>query len=616
MPRAAATAWTAGPRCALALVMAASFAAASACGAEGPRDTLDAAWREALGDLAAKSRELGRDDLAVRAERWRLPALAHGERLFLPPGDTDQEAPSDDEVTAYFDRRLAGLRRRRGAVLFDSARSLAADDPQRAFQLLHEVLWVDPDQESVRSLLGYQRQQDGWVRFTKGEATRMRANSRLGLKAGHWRLRSEHFEIFVEGEVGRGQALAEEIEAVHAAWSQLFFAYWNDPAALARRLEAGQGSVVPPPRRHRVVLYEDRASYLAALQPREPRIDVTVGMYLPQDKTSYFYWDDDPPRGTWRHEVTHQLFSESRRVAPNAGLRRNFWLLEGIAMYMESVRPLGGYCRVGGPGVDRLQFARYRQAPRSTEALLELVQMGRGDMQRSDRVSELYSEAAGLCCFLMDGEGARHRKACLQMLQLVYQDRDEAQNLFQVTGLDPDELLRRYRVFLADVDDEDLAQLGPVRNLCLKTTAVTGEGLAALDTSSLHWLDLTHVKVDDQALLTALGDAPRLNQLTLEGTEATDRLFTAAPPLRRRWPELRELDLSQTRIGDATVAQLTQLGQLEVLWLTATPVTDACVDDLLKLRKLKVLEIAGSGLTDAAVQRLRQGLPELQRLGR
>ena len=40
---------------------------------------------------------------------------------------------------------------------------------------------------------------------------------------------------------------------------------------------------------------------------------------------------------TMYHKATHQLFQESRPVSPEVGHRANFWIIEGIAMYMESL---------------------------------------------------------------------------------------------------------------------------------------------------------------------------------------------------------------------------------------------------------------------------------------
>lgn len=590
-----------------------------------PLAPLDAKWNQELEAFAVKSESLQRPDLAQRCRALMVDRDKRSTRLYLAPRDAPT-APVVDPVERSWQRHLGALRQRRGDALFRVARQVAAEHPAWALQLCYEAVHLAPESNGVRQVLGYKRRANGsWHRggfygnaptFHRGiraTVSKQRANPRLGLLA-HWRIRTAHFEILAETSLESGELLAREVEAVFDAWSQLFAALWIDGKTLERRLRA-EAAATPPLRRHRVVLFRDRQRYVEQLQRKEPRIQMSVGYYRPDDKTSYFYWEGDhPPIPTWRHEVTHQLFAEVRRAAPNAGLRQNFWLIEGIAMYMESLRTLGerrDVCLLGGPGVDRLQFARLRQSP-DEAALQQLVTLGRVTLQSHPDLRQLYSSAAGAACFLMDGEQSRYRQACVKLLSLVYQGRDAADSLFTVTRIpDAEAFAKRYRVFLGQFDDQDIADLGPVENLCLRYTNVTGAGVRAIEGRSLRWLDAAGQPYGDDDLLPLLANAPQLRQLNLEATPISDNLFTSAN-LAQRWPQLVELDLSQTQVTDATVKQLAAL-RLQVLWLTKTSVSAKAADILCDFKSLTMLDVGGvAALSDDAVRRLKAQLPNLK----
>ncbi len=103
---------------------------------------------------------------------------------------------------------------------------------------------------------------------------------------------------------------------------------------------------------------------------------------------------------TWKHEATHQLFNEVRRVRPNLGQNANFWIVEGLALYMESLQIREGYSFVGGLEADRLQFARYRRLCEDYYIpLAQLTAMGKATLQQHAEIRRIYSQAAGLAHF-------------------------------------------------------------------------------------------------------------------------------------------------------------------------------------------------------------------------
>jgi hypothetical protein len=143
------------------------------------------------------------------------------------------------------------------------------------------------------------------------------------------------------------------------------------------------------------------------------------------------------------------LFQESRPVAPGVGRQGNFWIVEGIAMYMESLREEDGFHVLGGFDDLRMKAARFRLLNDGFYVpLSEFTAFGVQKLQTDKRIGTLYSQAAGLTHFLVHHGGGRYRDALVAYLQAVYSGRDNPQTLAQLTGASLGELDKQYRAFM------------------------------------------------------------------------------------------------------------------------------------------------------------------------
>ena len=610
------------PIAVLIVALAASAAGLSAAESGGGtddywsgRDALDAAYAARLHGLADRCVELKLDDAAQATRDWLISRDPRRQFIFLP-AETDPARPPADapKIKQQWYDKFTAFRREQAEALFQLARSeLQAGRPTRAFQLLHEVLHENPDHEQARGALGYRLGNGRWRKPESVIRTRRApiANPELGFDAGkHWVVESEHFRITTDHSEDAGTQLAEKLEELFDVWQQLFFPYWSTAAVLARRLEGN----VPADRsttRHRVVLFRGRDEYVERLKRLEPQIELTVGLYLETQKTAYFYVDQQPRDDTYFHEVTHQLFSETGRVAPGVGLEANAWIIEGVAMYMESLRRRNGYYTAGGIDANRLQYARYRTLNEGSYMPLEqLAALGRRTLQQHEDIRRLYSQSAGLAAFLMDDGRGRYRPLLTDYLQAVYQGRDNARTLASLSGVPLPDLDRQYREFL-NVTDEDLAFVAftpETQNLSLGRTAVTDAGLKHVTSlTQLEWLDVAYTAVGDEGL-ACVKSATHLNHLIAEHTRITD----AALETLAGFGELEILDLTGTQITDAGLAHLRTLSKLRELWLGQTAVTDAGLEHLRGLRNLETLDIGGTQVTREGFHRLKQTLPKLK----
>jgi hypothetical protein len=115
-----------------------------------------------------------------------------------------------------------------------------------------------------------------------------------------------------------------------------------------------------------------------------------------------------------------------------------------------------------------------------------------------------------------------------------------------------------------------------------------------------------------KAAFAAIAQLPRLREIHIyiqdDFTEGQ-----LAPLAANNSVEL--LELTQLKINDEAVKELSAISQLKALYLgySANAVTDASVDSLLKLRELEELNISHTAINDTGARRLAQ-LPHLKKL--
>lgn len=158
------------------------------------------------------------------------------------------------------------------------------------------------------------------------------------------------------------------------------------------------------------------------------------------------------------------------------------------------------------------------------------------------------------------------------------------------------------------VNDEALAIVGSLTNLKglgLDNCDISDAGLAKLAPLPLEDLTIYQCPNISDAGLKILGRYDRLRQLTLQGVAAKGECLTALPAPAK----LTKLNLAQSGVTDATVANLPRFTELASLNLSQTNLTDAAVDALAKLKSLKQLILTQTRITESSAQRLHKALP-------
>jgi hypothetical protein len=471
-------------------VIACSAARASAADAFANAAKLRSKY---LADIEELARWCDENRLPDEARKTRHAVRPHDpDKLYLPvlPAEVGSAKPPADAspIAADWHVRFGRLRHSYAVATYEIARhAVAAGRTAMAFELVLAAVEADPDYEPVRRLLGYQKYRDQWR--TSFEARKLRTGLAWSEKFGWltkthlrryedgqrycdgrwitaaedaqrhhdirsgWLYETEHYAIRTDHSLEAAVALGVKLERLYRLWAEIFIRYYASEGDVVALFDGRNRAQVAHPRRHDIVYLRDREDYNLVLKniyershrpvPSYP----TEGIYI--DGAAYFFPSQGGDDRTLYHEATHQLFHESRKVAQEVGGKANFWIIEGIAMYMESLRQEDGYYVLGGFQDERLNAAQFRLLhDKFYVPLSEFTAYGATRFQSDPRIATLYSQAAGLTNFLVYYRDGRNRDALVQYLSTVYDGKDDANTLARLTGANYNDLDKQYREFL------------------------------------------------------------------------------------------------------------------------------------------------------------------------
>lgn len=488
----------------LAAGLAMLFAPTAALAAEAPTgdELLSAAqqlqtkYAGAIEELAQWCESRGLHEQAAKTRAWRrsydpykvyVYVLPHEITSFDPPAGATPDA-------VEWNRRFVELRKQQAAALYELAkRCIRGRRASLAYDLVLAAGREDPENESVRRVFGYQKFRDGWYtayelrklragqvwhdrfgwipktfvkRYEEGQrysdnrwvSAEFDAKSRRDIKNG-WEIETEHYNIRTNHSLEAGVALGAKLDRFYRIWSQLFIRYYASEASVAALFDGRAKPPASEPPKLAVVYFRNRDDYHNALRTVLPNVEISVGAYVAAAQCAYFFAGDQADDRTLYHEATHQLFHQSRPVAANVGRNANFWIIEGIALYMESLRPEGEYWVLGGQDDIRMEAARVRVLrDRFYLAFAEVAGYGMDRLQAHPQIATLYSQMAGQTHFLICHDQGKYRDALVNYLSAVYSGNEDPAALAKLIGETYLTLDRQYLDFIVEAEKAEQAR--------------------------------------------------------------------------------------------------------------------------------------------------------------
>ncbi len=373
-----------------------------------------------------------------------------------------------------------------------SRRALHAGYPSLAYDLVREVAIHDPDHVKARELLGFVRRGDEWVtRFTaamrkkqhvwtedfgwlnKAHLERYRNGDRL--VNGHWmsaekeaqvrqdfryawEIQTEHFLIRTNHSREKALELGRALEDFHDIFHQTFAGFFNTPEQLQKLFDGSSGDIRTPKKPHEVHYYRTRDEYIRRLESQFPQIQMTNGIYLTSDRKAHFYHDPQANNeATLYHEATHQLFYESHHRPRPIAEQAHFWVIEGIACYMESFRRGTEGLSLGDPRYIRFAGARHNRLNENYYIpLREFSAMSMREFQNHPQISKNYTQASGLVQFFMHYDHGVYREALVKHLAQLYsanrKSLEHQRGLDELTDVSFEALDEQYERFLREFE--------------------------------------------------------------------------------------------------------------------------------------------------------------------
>ncbi len=434
-------------------------------------------------ELQAEYQELS-GQFAASNPGWRPAPPRKATLLFIASDEYSPAGPTDESTQV--------ARHKYADALFDLAKQAAtAGQSSLAFQWTTETLRENPDHADARRVLGYTDRggkwltpygvkmrdvgkiwdaKKGWVAVnatgTPVPETRIDSARHTDIKNG-WQVRTDHFLVTTNHSQTAGVEFAGRLERLYQIWRQLFAGFYYSEKEVSG-LFAGERIARVPARQFKVFYHRDRDDYINNLSRREPLIADTLGIYFDANAEAHFFAEEntkgksadsseaDAARAriaTLYHEAVHQLFQESKPSARRIGEVSNYWAIEGVALYFETLTEhndpkMGLYYTIGELSAGRLPAAREKLKENYYVPLADLTKIGKYDMQHRDDAAKLYSQSSGLAAFLLNGAEGRYREPLVRYLQAIYTQHDNDQTLAETTGSSYPELDAAYHRFM------------------------------------------------------------------------------------------------------------------------------------------------------------------------
>jgi len=324
----------------------------------------------------------------------------------------------------------------------------------RAFDMITHVLEISPDDSKARKILGYKKDtktkewistweyakrrkffltKEGWfekkkkkdfdagLRPYKGKwiPAEREKSIRTRNEYAPYSVQSEHFVVRTNMGRARAWEFALKLEDFYTQFFRTFIGYYDQIAGAKLLFNRPDAKKM-----HQVILFPSRNDYLLHVKQEKGNDKLLIesaGFYASSDRKSRFYWSDNEEATyrTFYHEVAHQLFAETKATR-SGGSRGNNWVVEGIAVYIETWKKLEGRW-VPGVEIDgrRMTTAKRFLAGSKDWSLQSFAHIDNEQFHKVNRGLN-YCLAGALCHFFMHYNDEVYKEDFVRFLSAYY----------------------------------------------------------------------------------------------------------------------------------------------------------------------------------------------------
>jgi len=348
----------------------------------------------------------------------------------------------------------------------------------RAYDMVWEVVAFNPDHATARKLLGQVKYGDKWV--DKYDAAQVRQGKTWHDKLGWvgkqivqhfekgemfyqgrwmpiakveeirsswgncWTLNTEHYKVKTNVSLADAVAFENILEENYKLFFRVFISYFSskDQGEMLFGSKAGKNLMAV----NYYTTAEEYAKHVGI------KLKGTAGVYLGAEKSANFFridWNSNIR--ILKHECTHQLFFESRRVFGMSTY--GAWVVEAGATYMESCRRVDG--KLVTEGREAPWVKQYRALLGAGGKVTSLETLDQCSYEAFQGLPAAYPQAAALACFLMEAQDGNYREAFVDYIEAYYTSKlNKGGVLDEYVGVPYDELEDEFHKYILGQDDE------------------------------------------------------------------------------------------------------------------------------------------------------------------
>jgi hypothetical protein len=416
-----------------------------------------------------------------------------------------------EKVSAKDDKDIADKLRKAGEApstkLLDLAKKLYdAHQSIRCVEALSEALDANADHPNAEKIRGFEQIDDGgkkiWVSHYEADLRKNhvlitaadgkpecwiqkkdKASWDKGLRPtwdGHWIpekeerdrvkehdmnwyvVESEHFAVKTPISRADAYEFGQLLEDYYKEYFKAFIAFFDDDKGLDYLLNRA-----PLKEKYRVFYYPDKHSYdlhVDNYHHGSKLLHESAGFFSAETvdcyPASHFYKTERKKDvlATTYHEVTHQLFSQTRKDE-SARSKNNNWVVEGVACYVETWGKDSKNNWVPGFDLNNgyLREAKAFLAEHPDWKLGELLATDHDTFHADGVRSRNYALSCALVYFLMHADGGQRREECVRFISDYYAGNVdlEEHSLPKKLGTDEATLARQFRDYMTKLPSQD-----------------------------------------------------------------------------------------------------------------------------------------------------------------